>query len=99
MLMMIPLYSAEKQDSIKSWKFGGRASVNFSQVLLTNWAAGGRSSTSGVALFNLSGNYKKDHLSWENSLDMGCGLLNVNIDSKVDLFSDYFHNPQNVVVN
>lgn len=76
-LMMIPLalFSEEEPDSIKSWNFGGLASLNFSQVSLTNWAAGGRSSTSGVAIFNVFGNYKKDNISWENSLDMGYGLL------------------------
>jgi len=76
-LAMIPLalFSEEKADSTKSWNFGGLASLNFSQVSLTNWAAGGRSSTSGVAIFNVFGNYKKDNLSWENSLDMGYGLL------------------------
>ena len=75
--MMIPLalFSQEKPDSIKSWNFGGLGSLNFSQVSLTNWAAGGRSSTSGVAIFNVFGNYMKDNISWENSLDMGYGLL------------------------
>ena len=76
-LLFIPIvtYSTEKADSLKSWNFGGLAALNFSQVSLTNWAAGGRSSTSGVALFNVFGNYKKDNLSWENNLDMGYGLL------------------------
>ncbi|OFX61579.1 MAG: hypothetical protein A2066_19665 [Bacteroidetes bacterium GWB2_41_8] len=76
-LMLIPLsvFSQEKTDSIKSWNFGGLASLSFSQVSLTNWAAGGRSSSSGVAIFNVFGNYKRNNLSWENSLDMGYGLL------------------------
>lgn len=76
-LMLIPLsvFSQEKADSIKSWNFGGLASLSFSQVSLTNWAAGGRSSSSGVAIFNVFGNYKRNNLSWENSLDMGYGLL------------------------
>jgi hypothetical protein len=77
LLMLIPgaLYSTEKIDSLRSWNFGGLAAFNFSQVSLTNWAAGGQSSTSGVALFNVFGIYKKDNVSWENSLDMGYGLL------------------------
>lgn len=76
-LMLIPLsvFSQEKTDSIKSWNFGGLASLSFSQVSLTNWAAGGRSSSSGVAIFNVFGNYKNNNLGWENSLDMGYGLL------------------------
>jgi len=75
LLLPLALYSEEKADSLKAWNFGGLASFNFSQVSLSNWAAGGRSSTSGVALFNVFGNYKKDQISWENSLDLGYGLL------------------------
>lgn len=76
-LLIVPLFSfsEEKADSIKSWNFGGLASFNFSQVSLTNWSAGGKSSSSGVALFNVFGNYKKDKIYWENSLDLGYGLL------------------------
>jgi len=96
-LLMIPfaLYSQEKADTIKSWNFGGLASFNFSQVSLTNWAAGGRSSTSGIALFNVFGNYKKDNLIWENSLDMGYGLLKeqdnevIKSNDKIDLNSKF----------
>ena len=91
LLMLLPaaLYSSEKADSLKSWKFGGIATFNFSQVSLTNWAAGGRSSTSGVALFNVFGNYKKDNLTWENSLDMGYGLLKEQ-DNQVIKSNDKF---------
>ncbi len=76
-LLLIPFagFATEKADTLKSWNFGGLASFNFSQVSLTNWAAGGRSSSSGVALFNVFGNYKKENISWENSLDLGYGLL------------------------
>ena len=91
LLMLLPaaLYSSEKADSLKFWKFGGIATFNFSQVSLTNWAAGGRSSTSGVALFNVFGNYKKDNLTWENSLDMGYGLLKEQ-DNQVIKSNDKF---------
>lgn len=95
MLSPIALFATEKADSIKSWNFGGLASFNFSQVSLTNWAAGGKSSASGVAIFNVFGNYKKDNVSWENSLDMGYGLLKeqdnevVKSNDKVDFNSKY----------
>ncbi len=96
-LLFIPvaLFSSEKADSLKYWNVGGLASLNFSQVSLTNWAAGGRSSSSGVALFNVFGNYKKDNISWENSLDMGYGLLKeqnnevVKSNDKFDLNSKF----------
>jgi hypothetical protein len=95
MLLPVVLYSEEKVDTTKTWNFGGLASFNFSQVSLTNWAAGGRSSTSGVALFNVFGNYKKDNLSWENSLEMGYGLLKeqnnktIKSNDKIDFNSKF----------
>jgi hypothetical protein len=96
-LLLIPaaLFSTEKADSIKSWSFGGLTTFNFSQVSLTNWAAGGRSSTSGVALFNVFGNYKKANINWENSLDLGYGLLKeqgnkiVKSNDKFDFYSKF----------
>ena len=97
LLLILPLlsFSEEKADSLKSWTFGGLASFNFSQVSLTNWAAGGKSSSSGVALFNVFGNYKKDKINWENSLDLGYGLLKeqdndaVKSNDKIDFNSKF----------
>lgn len=76
-LFFIPLslVSQEVPDSLKIWNVGGLVSLNFSQVSLTNWAAGGRSSAAGIGIVNVFGNYKKDNLLWENSLDMGYGLI------------------------
>jgi len=96
-LLMIPLFifSQEKTDTIKSWHVGGLASLNFSQISLTNWSAGGQSSTSGVGIFNVFGNYKKDNLIWDNSLDMRYGLLKeqsndmVKSDDKFELNSKF----------
>ncbi len=96
-LLLIPfaLFSQEKADTIKLWKFTGLTSVNLSQVSLTNWAAGGQSSSSGVALFNLNGNYLKDNISWENTLNMGYGLQKesnrdvVKTHDKFDLISKF----------
>ncbi len=91
----LSLFSNEKADSLKSWNFGGIATFNFSQVSLTNWSAGGKSSSSGVAMFNVFGNYKKDKISWENSLDMGYGLLKeqdneaVKSNDKLDFSSKF----------
>ena len=77
------VFSQEAADTVKVWKFGGTGSVNFSQVSLSNWAAGGKSSASGTFLFNMFANYQKDKLSWENSLDLGYGLLKENGDESV----------------
>lgn len=80
-------------DTIKHWKKGGDFSVNFSQVSFSNWAAGGKNSVAGVALLNYSANYAKDRMSWDNSLNMGYGLVKeqnrslVKSDDKFELNS------------
>jgi len=43
-----------------SWKKGGFISLSFTQVSLSNWAAGGEEAYSGIALLNLFANYAKD---------------------------------------
>lgn len=80
LIMLFPFlaFSQEVPDSLKLWKTGGVFTANFSQVSLTNWAAGGKSSMSGVFLFNTFANYKKDSLSWDNSLDLAYGFLKEN---------------------
>ena len=77
------LFSQEVPDSTKVWKLGGTGSLNFSQVSLSNWAAGGKSSASGTLLINSFANYQKGNISWENALDFGYGLLKENGDESV----------------
>jgi len=79
-LLILPFasFAEEVQDTVKYWKRSGVFSANFSQVSLTNWAAGGQSSTSGVFLMNYLANYKKDSLSWDNYIDLGYGFLKNN---------------------
>ncbi len=97
LLMVLPLvgFSQAESDSTKVWKFGGNASINFSQVSLSNWAAGGKSSASGTFLFNSFANYQKGKISWENSLDLGYGLMkeedsqSVKTDDKIDFSSKF----------
>jgi len=76
-LLFLPFFAftQEQTDSLKYWKKSGLLSANFSQVSLTNWAAGGQSSMSGVFMVNYLANYKKDSLSWDNYLDMRYGFL------------------------
>ena len=64
----------EEPDSLKNWKFNGLSSINFSQVSLTNWAAGGENSYAFNGLLNLSLNYSKDKNDWANTLDIGYGV-------------------------
>ena len=73
--LLFPLigFTQEVPDSLRAWQKGGVATINFSQVSLTNWSAGGNSSASGVLLFKSFANYKKDKLSWDNSIDLSYG--------------------------
>jgi hypothetical protein len=57
------------------WKKKGDFTLSFNQVSFSNWAAGGKNSVSGVALFNYAFNYLKARASWDNSLNLGYGLL------------------------
>jgi len=66
---------AQVESDTTYWKANGNISLNFSEVSFTNWAAGGESSVSGVGLFNLSANYEKDIVLWENSFKFNYGLL------------------------
>ncbi|WP_224744095.1 DUF3078 domain-containing protein [Pontibacter aquaedesilientis] len=58
-----------------SWNFGGTGTVNFSQVGLSNWAAGGQNSMSVLGILNLYGNYKKGKNTWNNTLDLTYGSV------------------------
>lgn len=94
-LFFIPviLFAQEPADSIRLWDKGGVFTVNFSQVSLTNWAAGGKSSASGIFMVNTFANYKKEKLSWDNDLDLRYGFLKeknnelVKSDDRIDFSS------------
>ena|SRR6056297_509896 len=80
-------------DSLAGWKTGGVISLNASQVSLTNWAAGGENSLSGIGLVNLYANYKKNKFAWDNTLDLAYGLIKqgedpvIKSDDKIDFAS------------
>jgi hypothetical protein len=80
LLLVVPVFSFAQvpADTVKYWKRSGVITGNFSQVSLTNWAAGGQSSMSGEFLFNYLANYKKDSLSWDNYIDLQYGFLKEN---------------------
>ncbi len=64
-----------QNDTNKYWNTGGMGTFTFSQVSLTNWAAGGQNSLSANGLVNMFANYNKDKISWENTLDMAYGMI------------------------
>jgi opacity protein-like surface antigen len=78
-----------------SWKTGGIIGLNFTQVSLSNWAAGGQNSISGIALFNYYANYSKGKNIWDNSIDLGYGLTQngdadpIKSEDKIDLATKY----------
>ncbi|MBP5742327.1 MAG: DUF3078 domain-containing protein [Paludibacteraceae bacterium] len=86
--------TTEKQDSTK-WKWGGMFGLNASQATFTNWAAGGSNSVGGNAMTNLWLNFVGNTSSWENTLDLGYGLLYQEsdglrkTDDKIDFSSKY----------
>lgn len=86
---------AQSADSIDGWKTGGAIFINFTQTSLTNWAAGGESSYSLNGIISLFGNYKKGNSTWDNSLDIGYGILKqgddspMKTDDKIDFLSKY----------
>ena len=71
-------FTAKAQQAVKDtsyWKKGGNIGINAGQVSLINWAGGGFNSVSGNALLHLFTNYKKDKNAWDNTLDLGYGLI------------------------
>ncbi len=94
-LLSLPfiLSAQEKTDSLRLWKSGGVFTLNFSQISLTNWMAGGKSSASGVFMINTFANYSKGNLNWDNSADFSYGFLKekdnelLKSNDKIDLNS------------
>lgn len=80
------------------WKKGGMMSLTASQVSFTNWAAGGQNSIAANAFVNLFANFKKNRMTWDNTLDLGYGkmrqgnksnVLYYKTDDKIDFSSKY----------
>lgn len=84
-----------KTDSVARWEKGAMFNLGFSQVSLSNWAAGGNNSVSGNAILNLHANFIGTKDSWENSLALGYGLLKQEkqdlqkTDDNIELNSKY----------
>ena len=61
------------QDTL--WRKSGIINLNFNQTSFNNWAAGGENALSLSGLLSAFDNYKKGKTAWDNSLDLGYGLL------------------------
>ncbi len=73
--------SSQSADTVKYWNFGGNTSLNITQVSLTNWAAGGESSFSGLGIILLNAGYKKDNTDWENIFELNYGTSKIGDES------------------
>ncbi|HEY6915075.1 MAG TPA: DUF3078 domain-containing protein [Paludibacter sp.] len=62
-------------DTISGWKKGGATSINLAQTALSNWAGGGENSFALSGVLGLFANYKDTTAVWDNSLDIGYGVL------------------------
>jgi len=73
---MLPLLANAQTDAdtVKYWDNKITPSLNFNQVSLTNWSAGGDNSISGSAYFKGVFKYKKNKTSWDNLIDLGYGM-------------------------
>ncbi len=58
---------------VKPWIVTNSLSITFSQVSLSNWAAGGENSIAGNGAYSIAANYKKGDNSWETAFDIAYG--------------------------
>ncbi|MBK7625790.1 MAG: DUF3078 domain-containing protein [Bacteroidales bacterium] len=84
-----------KTDTTQGWKNGGVFAITLAQTSLSNWASGGQNSVAVNGVFSGFANYKKGKSVWDNSLDLGYGLLKQGeddfrkTDDKIDFLSKY----------
>lgn len=87
-----------EKDTTSGWKTGGVFSITGSQTSMTNWSAGGENAISINAFLSLFANYKKGKGVWDNSLDIGYGMMKQGTgndipfsktDDKIDLMSKF----------
>jgi hypothetical protein len=87
----------EEEPVPSNWERGGQTALNFSQISLSNWAAGGTESFSFNSYLNLFARYKSPNgvVTWENTLDLGFGKIKqsdkptVKSDDKIDFSTKY----------
>lgn len=66
----------------KYWKIKNNISFNSEQNMYENWEQGGMSSFAFSIFYRGSYNYKKHNTSWENSAELGYGLLRQDVTGK-----------------
>jgi len=92
---------AQEADTVKYWKKGGQAALNFSQVSLTNWIQGGENSLAINGFLNVFADYSRGKSIWTNHLDLAYGTLKSGdigfrkSDDKIDFASKYGYQAAN----
>ncbi len=87
--------SVNSPDTVRYWNNTGQFNLAFSQVSLTNWAAGGQNSFSGNALARYEAVYTKNKSSWDSYILTAYGLTRqggghfIKNDDRLELFSKY----------
>ena len=71
-----------RKDTVSGWQYGGVVMLNFGQTALSDWAAGGQNSLSGNSVLNFYANYRKKSFTWDNTIDLGYGLLRQGIQNR-----------------
>lgn len=71
----IPEINYSPDSSPKFWTIGVLDELGFSQVSLTNWAAGGEGSIAFNAYVNAMANYEKGKMYWENRAQLAYGFV------------------------
>ena len=88
---------SKSKDTLSGWDTGGTTSINITQTALSNWNAGGQNSLALNGLLSLFANHRTDNRTWENTLDVGYGILRQGsrpaiwrkTDDKIDFMSKY----------
>jgi len=91
----VPVLAQDAAPVDTSWKRSGLVGLNFTQVNLSNWAAGGENSFSGMAMFKYAANYNDGKNTWDNMIDLAYGLNQkgdespIKSEDKIDLSTKY----------
>ncbi len=83
-LLLIPAFvtlawnaSAQETSDTSYWHHTGKAGLNFSQVGLSHWAAGGDPSISYNGILNYALKYERGAHLWQTTLDAGYGVQRI----------------------
>lgn len=66
--------STTKDSTVRAWSFSGENSIGFSQIALSNWSAGGENTYTLNASVNLNATRSWGKNIWQNSMNIGYGI-------------------------